>query len=87
VTPNLKRLLLSPTGWEKDAFGIVHPPINNVELTFGPRSGVEIHEHGVVIIENGVRREATREESLRARAGFRQALGEAVADAAGVEPE
>lgn len=87
MTPNLKRLLHSPTGWVKDAFGIVHPPIDDIVITFGPTNGVEIHENGVVIIENGVRREATREEALRARAGFRQALGEAVADAAGVEPE
>lgn len=85
--PNLGKLLRNPTGWVQNIYGIVHPPVDDVTLIVGPLNGVEIHEHGVVIIENGVKREATREEALRARAGFRQALGEEVADRAGVEPE
>lgn len=87
MRPNLRKLLHAPTGWVQDAFGIVHPPVERVEITIGPLNGVEIHEHGVVLIENGARRQATREEALRARAGFRAAIGEQIADAAGVEPE
>jgi hypothetical protein len=50
--------------------------------------GWEIHKDGTVwLIENGVRRQATREEALRTRAGVRFALGESIANLAGVEPE
>lgn len=54
----------------------------------GGWSGFEILENGEVwVTEDDVRRRATRREAITIRSNMRWAMGESIADIAGVEPE
>jgi hypothetical protein len=56
-------------------------------VRFGGWNGFEIREDGVWVTEDDVRRKATRREAITIRSNMRWALGEEIANIAGVEPE
>jgi hypothetical protein len=58
---------------------------DRIEIVAGPWSGFEINKDGTVYFtEDGVRRKASRVEARRTRALMRSAVGDAIADAAGI---
>jgi hypothetical protein len=57
-------------------------------VSVGPWNGFEILDNGEVwLIEDDVRRRASRLEAIQTRQAMRFAMGESIADAAGLEPE
>ena len=93
MLPDLNQLLLNPTGWEEDVYGIIHPACDvPAQLSFSERCeiavtqmwGVEVRDDGEVFIsEGGVRRQAEGWERIGLLRDMREAFGELV----NIEPE